>query len=496
MSQRSKTSRSAHATAREIDAQAAAWLLELEGSELTAERWALFLAWYGTDARHKQTFLAFERAWHRLFGRCRPPHQQRCPESPRTDVGQVAAPTPVRRKLEDTVYPRMLEDTSRRIHIATVHADNGRRRPASRPCPLPPRNLFKRVRNADGTSYLAQRSQAPGLMAGPTRLAGALPALSSSDDMGPAASLVDGSGWKIPLVRFPKEILHWMTECVPKEWRQLDEPARAQVLDIGCKLEPIVQIATQISRPRIFGFECLAQGSAIASTPTARARYRDIDSGVLRLCASVASIHAIATLRNELAKRVGASVRDLVFSVNLDPLMVSSEFLSKFLTEHAQELNRNVLFEVNEPTTLQQVRTLKYLEAMFGLRYSASDVSAWNADTRAAMLQGVAMTKMSCRPFIDTMDLPRRRVSAITRQLRANKLQEKPLIVRGIPHVALLQSLKRHWDFSRLGSLYGQGMGLGSALSCAGDSWGAEDRPITWGALFAGLSTTGSGTPR
>ena len=278
----------------------------------------------------------------------------------------------------------------------------------------------------------------------------------------------------IPYVTFPAEVRRFLKDSMPAdEWAAVPDTSRRFVTTLGCKLEPIVQVAPATPTPLVLGFECLGLGALGESFDDICRTASDIDPGLLRLCLAVVAIKTVSTLRTESVKSGHSGARNLIFSINLDPFMLDSPHFKKFLLWYYTDLSHNVLFEVNETTTRQYLPRLKNLQADFNLRYSADDLNNWHADVRKALIDRVEMTKMDYRSFKQAMDVRGDDVRRSLDMLLRHNMADKPLIVEGIEDRDYLEFLERHWDFKRHGQLYGQGY-------CLDDShpWNSAIQPL------------------
>lgn len=278
----------------------------------------------------------------------------------------------------------------------------------------------------------------------------------------------------LPLVTFPDEVKRFLLDCLPEgHWEHLDEETQRFILTLGCKLEPIVQIVPPTPTPLVIGFECLGLGALGENFVEICERCIDIDPGLLRLCLAISSIRTISTLRVEATKKGILGARNLLFSLNLDPFMMDSDYLRKFLNWYYHDLEHNVLFEVNETTTKQYLRRLKNLQVDFKLRFAADDLNNWHKDVRDALINRVEMTKMDNYGFVDAMELRGDDKKEALRLIQCHNIPSKPLIVEGIEDPDYLHFLERNWDYEKYGQLYGQGYAIEAGLH-----WDSTVQPL------------------
>jgi len=269
----------------------------------------------------------------------------------------------------------------------------------------------------------------------------------------------------LPLVTFPDEIKRFLVDSWPKgHWELIDEATQRFILTLGCKLEPIVQIVPPTPTPVVMGFECLGLGALGESFVEICDRCLDIDPGLIRICLAISAIKTISTLRIEAIKNGIDGARNLLFSLNLDPFMMDSEYLRKFLKWYYLDLESNVLFEINETTTKQYLGRLKNLQVDFNLRFSADDLNMWHKDVRDALIDRVEMTKMDSYGFIKAMEDRGEDKEETIRLIQCHNIFSKPLIVEGIQDIDYLHFLERNWDYEKYGRLYGQGYAIEAGL--------------------------------
>jgi len=269
----------------------------------------------------------------------------------------------------------------------------------------------------------------------------------------------------LPLVTFPDEIKRFLLDCLPEgHWENIDEETQRFILTLGCKLEPIVQIVPPTPTPLVIGFECLGLGALGESFVEICDRCTDIDPGLLRICLAISAIRTISTLRVEATKNGINGARNLLFSLNLDPFMMDSDYLRKFLNWYYHDLEHNVLFEVNETTTKQYLRRLKNLQVDFNLRFAADDLNNWHKDVRDALIDRVEMTKMDNYGFVEAMECRGEDKEETLRLIQCHNILSKPLIVEGVQDSDYLHFLERNWDYEKHGQLYGQGYAIEAGL--------------------------------
>ncbi|MEQ1528532.1 MAG: hypothetical protein ABL925_04390, partial [Methylococcales bacterium] len=262
----------------------------------------------------------------------------------------------------------------------------------------------------------------------------------------------------IPHIVFPDEVVRFASSCLSEAvWSGIKEESRRFIATLGCKLEPIVQIVPPTPTPVVLGFECLGLGSLGENFLEICKETENVDHGLVRLCLAVVAIKTISQLRTEAIRAGHHDARSLIFSMNLDPFMIDSQYFKIFLKWYFSEIAHNVVFEINETTTKQYLKKLKNLQVDYELRYSADDLNDWHPEVRSALLSRVEMTKMDYKSFIDAMeDRGEDKEKALNKLLEHN-LKDKPLVVEGVQDPDYLEFLRRHWDFKKYGHLYGQG---------------------------------------
>lgn len=265
---------------------------------------------------------------------------------------------------------------------------------------------------------------------------------------------------ELPFMTFPREIKEFVCHCMPlDEWRQLSKQTRHFILTLGCKLEPIVQIVPACGTMLVIGFECLALGAMGEGFDQICKRAKSLDPGLLRLCLAVAAVKSIAAMRSNALKDGKKGVKNLIFSINLDPLMVDSPHFPTFLEWHPFELNHNVIFEINETTTARSLPKFKELQVDFDLRYSADDLNSWDPEVRDALIDRVEMTKLDYKTFSEAMEGRKDDPYETLFRLKQHKVRDKPLIVEGV-RPSDFEFLERWWKFPEMGYLYGQGQSI------------------------------------
>jgi TIR domain-containing protein len=262
---------------------------------------------------------------------------------------------------------------------------------------------------------------------------------------------------KLPIVTFPDELSNLIQTVENEAWENLAEDERRFLVTIGTKLEPIVQVIPQTPVPLVIAFETLALGSLGENFSQICARVPGLDPGLLRLLLTLASMKTASMLRVNAAEVANVGVRNLLFSLNLDPEMLDCPHLEDFLDRYQFDLGESVLFEVNEKTTSKYLRRLKELQVDFNLRYCADDFNNWAPEVKEALKNRVEMSKVDNNTFLNAMavrgDDPKKAVELILE----HRIPGKPLIVEGIEDRNYLRFLDRHWPLETHGSLFGQG---------------------------------------
>jgi hypothetical protein len=265
---------------------------------------------------------------------------------------------------------------------------------------------------------------------------------------------------EVPLVTFPHEIKEFVYRCISrKAWKRFDEDTRRFITTLGCKLEPIIQLTPATGSTLVVGFECLGLGAMGESFGEIVKRCRHFDPGLLRLCLAIAATKSLTYMRLDALKRGCEGAKNLIFSINLDPLMVEHEHFETFLEWHRFDLSHNVIFEINESTTRQALKTLKMLQVEFELRYAADDINSWVREVREALTERVEMTKVDVNAYDEAMRLRHEDPLETIYHFQAHKLPNRPLVLEGIDkrHIRFLE---KYWEFPRMGYLYGQGQSI------------------------------------
>lgn len=267
---------------------------------------------------------------------------------------------------------------------------------------------------------------------------------------------------QLPLVAFPDEMESFLAGSDYRDqWSRLDRNVQHYVRTLGCKLEPIVQIIPARGAPVVLGFECLALGPSGENFGEIITECDRVDVGILRICLAIAALQTISQLRTGALHRNAAGARKLLFSLNLDTVMLDSPHFKRFLRCYGEILDRNVIFEVNETTTAKYLTQLKNLQSDFNLRYAADDLNNWKDEVRSALISRVELTKMDHLSFKAAMDIRGDDPQGAINRLRANKVGSKPLVVEGVQDSDYLEFLERNWVY---GELYGQGYQLDPGL--------------------------------
>lgn len=262
---------------------------------------------------------------------------------------------------------------------------------------------------------------------------------------------------QLPLVTFPADIINYFQHVSPHLWKSLDEETQRFIATLGTKLEPIVQIIPQTPVPLVRGFENLALGSLGENFSEICARLPQLEPGLLRLLLTLAALKTTSMLRNNAAHHRNSGVWNLLFTINLDPEMLDSCYLDDFLEWHQRDWDTNVIFEVNEKTSIAYLSRLKILQADFGIRFCADDFNDWDAEVKKALKDRVEMSKVDYKTFRAAMDVRGDCPEEAIRLIAAHRIAGKPLIVEGVENQNYLRFLHKHWPSNKYGQLFGQG---------------------------------------
>jgi hypothetical protein len=269
---------------------------------------------------------------------------------------------------------------------------------------------------------------------------------------------------QLPTVTFPNEMYKLIDRYSPKMWSRLDEAERRFVVTLGTKLEPIVQVARPTPVPMVLGFESLALGPLGENFDEICDRLRGFDPGIIRLLLMLAAMKTASLLRVSATEAGNIGARHLLFTLNIDPETLDCKHLDDFLARYHLLWENNVLFEVNEQTSLQCLQRLKDLQADFNLRYCADDFNNWRPEVRIAFRDRVEMTKIDFRGFQEAMairgDAPQESIERIASSL----IPGKPLVVEGVQDDNHLRFLEGRWSLEKYGELFGQGYSIEPGL--------------------------------
>jgi hypothetical protein len=283
-----------------------------------------------------------------------------------------------------------------------------------------------------------------------------------------------------PLLAFPSEVREFIQRCISRsDWKRIDENTKQAASSLGCKLDPIVQIAPCEPAPSVLGFECLALGVSGESFADICNQCKGLDPGLLRICSAISAMKTVSWFQAEAMKCRKGEVGSPIFSMNLDPLMLDSPHFEEFLKCHYHGAVRNLLFEINETTARSLFEKLKVLQDGFDLRYAAEDLSSWNGETATAVVDRVDMTKIDHRALANAMarrvNDPREAICV----LREHRVADKPLIVEGVHDPDHQVFLERHWDYEKYGRLHGQGYALNVGATRNSEVFSLMDRNRT-----------------
>jgi EAL domain-containing protein (putative c-di-GMP-specific phosphodiesterase class I) len=262
---------------------------------------------------------------------------------------------------------------------------------------------------------------------------------------------------KLPLVVFPEEMTNYLKDAAPEYWKSLDEGTKEFIVTLGTKLEPIVQVSPPTPIPLVRGFENLALGSLGENFSQICALVPKLDPGILRLLLTLAALKTTSMLRENAAQDRNTGVWTLLFTINLDPEMLDCYHLDKFLDWFQHYRSNNIIFEVNEKTTINYLKRLKILQSDFKLRFCADDFNDWDQDVKKALCKRVEMSKVDYKTFVAAMDVRGDCPNEAIRRIAAHRIPGKPLIVEGIENPNYLRFLQEHWPSDKYGHLFGQG---------------------------------------
>ena len=261
----------------------------------------------------------------------------------------------------------------------------------------------------------------------------------------------------LPLVTFPDEMSSYFQHVAPQVWKSLDEETQRFLITLGTKLEPIVQIIPQTAVPLVMGFENLALGALGENFAQICARVPHLEPGLLRLLLTLAALKTTAMLRNNAAQSRNAGEWTLLFTINLDPEMLDCGYLDEFLGWFQHYWDRNVIFEVNEKTTLKYLPRLKMLQSDLGVRFCADDYNDWDPEVKRALRDRVEMCKVDYKTFRAAMDVRGDSPAEAIQRIAAHRIPGKPLIVEGVENPNYLRFLHKHWPSNKYDQLFGQG---------------------------------------
>ncbi|MFH1563945.1 MAG: pentapeptide repeat-containing protein [Nitrospirota bacterium] len=244
----------------------------------------------------------------------------------------------------------------------------------------------------------------------------------------------------------------------PAGWQRLSEDERHFLSNLAAKLEPIVQIVPPPPIPFVLGFELLALGPNGENFPAVIKR-TSFDPGIVRLMIALVALKTAETLRADATFGGQPNARNLLFTVNLDPIMLGSRHLTTFL-EAYKSLLHNVVFEVNEDTTLEHIALLKELVNRHGLRFALDDINALSSEVREILANRAELTKVDFKTFQKAMKDVWNNPDSVVSKISQFQIPGKPLVIEGVQDSTQQQFLAREWERNRLGHLYGQGLNL------------------------------------
>ena len=301
-----------------------------------------------------------------------------------------------------------------------------------------------------------ERKKKPGIAAVPAPAQPERPAGGPVHDL-EAGALSRPVKPELPVVTFPEDLRGLIEDYAPEAWHGLSEPLRRFVVTLGTKLEPIIQIVRPTPVPVVIGFESLAIGSLGENFRQIRSQLPGFDPGLLRLLLMLTAMKTASLLRVSAAEAGNAGARHLLFTINLDPETLNCPFLTGFLKRYQHYWERNVLFEVNEQTTLRSLKRLKLLQSDFDLRYCADDFNNWRPEVKIALRERVEMTKLDFRGFQQAMAIRGDDPDEAIERIAMNLIPGKPLVVEGVEDENHLLFLEGRWPFEKHGDLFGQG---------------------------------------
>jgi hypothetical protein len=214
----------------------------------------------------------------------------------------------------------------------------------------------------------------------------------------------------------------------------------------------------------VIGFESLALGPNGENFQEICKILEEIDGGLLRLLMALAATMTIElksfdVLRLETVL-CASSIQHLLFTLNLDPIMLDSRYFDYLLDRCAVYRSKQVIFEVNEKTTKRYLRRLKECQVDHSLRYCADDLNQWDPQVRDELIERVEMTKVDYMGFQKVMEARCDGPSEAIARLAEHKLPDKPLVVEGVENPSYLRFLHGHWPVASHGHLYGQGYAI------------------------------------
>ncbi len=262
----------------------------------------------------------------------------------------------------------------------------------------------------------------------------------------------------LPAVRFPDTLTRFAERFAPDEWTALAPEDRTFLSNLCTKLEPIVQIVPQTPVPMVLGFECLALGMNGQAFGEIEKRFEGkVSPALLRFLITLAAFESASTLRSETRLAPNASPQQLLFTINLDPPLLESDVLERFLDTYRDKWQTNVLFEISESTAKGHVPLIKQLVEGFGLRLCFDDVNELQREVRYELSAHAELSKVDFALFQELMKYREKDAEAVVRDIASYSLAGKPLLVEGVESESYLHFLRRHWTAEQHGTLLGQG---------------------------------------
>ncbi len=234
---------------------------------------------------------------------------------------------------------------------------------------------------------------------------------------------------EIPAVRFCEEITQFVNHVAKEKWKKLAIKDQIFISNITVKLEPIIQIVPAIATQAVLGFEALALGPDGQNFPEIEKQTKEFDAGLVRLILTIAAMKTAEILKNNAIYEGQSEVHNLLITVNLDPVMLVSEYLQTFMDVYSTTGLSNVIFEINESISCQHINLLKKLFLRHGVKFALDDVNAMSNEVKELLADKAVLTKVDYKTFSEAMKNvwsdKRETVGGISKY----KINEKPLVV-------------------------------------------------------------------